>query len=168
MVNNSKLGLITASTLNLITTHYRDGRAFPNWHQINDGLFDPKYGCVSRRIGVRLNGAYNRPLRDYVPLVNLIGVYFQIRDDLMNLYSKEVSPLVIHPRSTLLMLYKYNTNKGFAEDLTEGKFSFPVVHGIHANRTNRQILSKFGPIWKRKRPFNTYKTFCRNGLRPQR
>lgn len=28
---------------------------------------------------------------DYVPLVNLIGVYFQIRDDLMNLQSTEVS-----------------------------------------------------------------------------
>lgn len=28
---------------------------------------------------------------DYVPLVNLIGIYFQIRDDLMNLQSTEVS-----------------------------------------------------------------------------
>ena len=30
-------------------------------------------------------------LRDYVPLVNLIGVYFQIRDDYMNLQNSEVS-----------------------------------------------------------------------------
>ena len=30
--------------------------------------------------------------RDYVPLVNLIGVCFQIRDDYMNLKSSEVSP----------------------------------------------------------------------------
>ena len=28
--------------------------------------------------------------RDYVPLVNLIGVYFQIRDDYMNLQSSQV------------------------------------------------------------------------------
>ncbi|KAJ3565322.1 hypothetical protein NP233_g7698 [Leucocoprinus birnbaumii] len=61
---------------------------------------------------------------DYVPLVNLIGVYFQIRDDLMNLQSVQ-----------------YTSNKGFAEDLTEGKFSFPVVHGIHADTSNRQILN---------------------------
>jgi len=61
---------------------------------------------------------------DYVPLVNLIGVFFQIRDDLMNLQSTE-----------------YTSNKGFAEDLTEGKFSFPVVHGIHADTSNRQILN---------------------------
>ncbi|KAH9474858.1 Geranylgeranyl pyrophosphate synthase [Psilocybe cubensis] len=61
---------------------------------------------------------------DYVPLVNLIGVYFQIRDDLMNLQSTE-----------------YTSNKGFAEDLSEGKFSFPVVHGIHADKSNRQVLN---------------------------
>jgi len=29
---------------------------------------------------------------DYVTLVNLIGVFFQIRDDLMNLQSHEVCP----------------------------------------------------------------------------
>ncbi|GJE94640.1 terpenoid synthase [Phanerochaete sordida] len=61
---------------------------------------------------------------DFVPLVNLIGVYFQIRDDYMNLQSDT-----------------YASNKGFAEDLTEGKFSFPVVHGIRADPANRQILN---------------------------
>jgi len=61
---------------------------------------------------------------NYVPLVNLIGVFFQIRDDLMNLQSAE-----------------YTSNKGFAEDLTEGKFSFPVVHGIHADKSNRQVMN---------------------------
>jgi len=29
---------------------------------------------------------------DYVPLVNLIGVYFQVRDDYMNLQSDQVHP----------------------------------------------------------------------------
>jgi len=78
------------------------------------------------RIGIRLMMAcatQNIDV-DYIPLVNLIGVFFQIRDDLMNLQSKE-----------------YTSNKGFAEDLTEGKFSFPVVHGIRANTSNRQIMN---------------------------
>ncbi|KAI0045522.1 terpenoid synthase [Auriscalpium vulgare] len=61
---------------------------------------------------------------DYVPLVNIFGIYFQIRDDYMNLQSTE-----------------YETNKGFAEDITEGKFSFPIVHGIRADPSNRQILN---------------------------
>ncbi|TCD64480.1 geranylgeranyl pyrophosphate synthetase [Steccherinum ochraceum] len=61
---------------------------------------------------------------DYVPLVNLFGIYFQIRDDYMNLQSD-----------------LYAENKGFAEDLTEGKFSFPIVHGIRSDTSNRQLLN---------------------------
>jgi len=78
------------------------------------------------RIGIKLMMACSTTNVDvdYVPLVNLIGIYFQIRDDLMNLQSTE-----------------YTVNKGFAEDLTEGKFSFPVIHAIHANTTNRQVLN---------------------------
>jgi len=78
------------------------------------------------RIGIKLMMACctTNAEVDYVPLVNLIGVFFQIRDDLMNLQSAE-----------------YISNKGFAEDLSEGKFSFPVVHGIQANKSNRQVMN---------------------------
>jgi len=78
------------------------------------------------RIGIKLMmacGTTNTDI-DYIPLVNLLGVYFQIRDDYMNLQSTE-----------------YAHNKGFAEDLTEGKFSFPIVHGVRANPSNRQVLN---------------------------
>ncbi|KAG1839915.1 isoprenoid synthase domain-containing protein [Suillus subalutaceus] len=61
---------------------------------------------------------------DFIPLVNIIGVYFQIRDDYMNLQSTE-----------------YNDNKGFAEDLTEGKFSFPIVHGVRTDDQNKVVTS---------------------------
>ncbi|SNX82006.1 related to farnesyltranstransferase (al-3) [Melanopsichium pennsylvanicum] len=53
---------------------------------------------------------------DLIPMVNLIGLLFQILDDFMNLQSS-----------------KYAENKGFAEDLTEGKFSFPIIHSIRAS-----------------------------------
>jgi len=61
---------------------------------------------------------------DYVPLVNLFGIFYQIRDDYMNLQSSE-----------------YADNKGFAEDLTEGKFSFPIVHAVRADTSNRRVLN---------------------------
>jgi geranylgeranyl diphosphate synthase type 3 len=48
---------------------------------------------------------------DFVPLVNELGMFFQIRDDYINLNSDQ-----------------YMLNKSFCEDLTEGKFSFPVIH----------------------------------------
>ncbi|KAJ8456151.1 hypothetical protein ONZ45_g18806 [Pleurotus djamor] len=78
------------------------------------------------RIGIKLMMACATKNKDvdYTPLVNLIGVYYQVRDDYMNLQSTE-----------------YSLNKGFAEDLSEGKFSFPVVHGIHADTSNRQIYN---------------------------
>jgi hypothetical protein len=44
--------------------------------------------------------------------------------------------------SVLMADQQYADNKGFAEDLTEGKFSFPVVHGVRADPSNRQILSE--------------------------
>lgn len=61
---------------------------------------------------------------DCVPLVNLIGLIFQIRDDYQNLQSTE-----------------YSENKGLAEDLTEGKFSFPIIHSIRSNPGNLQLIN---------------------------
>lgn len=62
--------------------------------------------------------------RECVPLVNLIGLLFQIRDDFMNLSSTE-----------------YTDNKGLCEDLTEGKFSFPIIHSIRSNPQNLQLIN---------------------------
>ena len=59
-----------------------------------------------------------------MPLVNLIGIIFQIRDDYQNLSSPE-----------------YSHNKGLCEDLTEGKFSFPIIHSIRAQPDNLVLLN---------------------------
>ncbi|KAF2665159.1 terpenoid synthase [Microthyrium microscopicum] len=59
-----------------------------------------------------------------VPLTTTIGLLFQILDDLLNLCSTT-----------------YHSRKGLAEDLTEGKFSFPVVHAIRAQPSNLVLLN---------------------------
>lgn len=61
---------------------------------------------------------------DCVPLVNLMGLVFQICDDYLNLSSSV-----------------YTKNKGLCEDLTEGKFSFPVIHSIRSNPANLQLIN---------------------------
>ncbi|OAQ61212.1 geranylgeranyl pyrophosphate synthase [Pochonia chlamydosporia 170] len=58
-----------------------------------------------------------------VPLVDLLGLIFQIRDDYQNLQSEE-----------------YTSKKGMCEDLTEGKFSFPIIHSIRHDPNNHQLL----------------------------
>ncbi|KIK71667.1 hypothetical protein GYMLUDRAFT_186454 [Collybiopsis luxurians FD-317 M1] len=60
---------------------------------------------------------------NYIPLLDLIGVMYQIRDDLSNLRDAT-----------------YSETKGFAEDLTEGKFSFPLVHAVRADESNTELL----------------------------
>jgi len=57
---------------------------------------------------------------DFTKLVNDLAMYFQIRDDFINLADEE-----------------YMKSKSFCEDITEGKFSFPIVHAIHAGSHNQ-------------------------------
>ena len=61
--------------------------------------------------------------RDLSKLIDLLGLIFQIRDDYMNLQSGE-----------------YAEKKGSMEDLTEGKFSYPVIHSINAVPENTILV----------------------------
>lgn len=79
------------------------------------------------RLGVKLMQAESPSPSDCTPLVNLIGLIFQVRDDYMNLSSPE-----------------YSHNKGLCEDLTEGKFSFPIIHAIRSDPSNLQLLNILG------------------------
>lgn len=79
------------------------------------------------RLGIKLMQAESSAVLDCTPLVNLFGLVFQIRDDYMNLSSSE-----------------YSHNKGLCEDLTEGKFSFPVIHSIRSDPGNLQLINILG------------------------
>ncbi|KAH7910040.1 isoprenoid synthase domain-containing protein [Hygrophoropsis aurantiaca] len=89
------------------------------------GMVKDKTGGLLRiAVKLMMACATTNTMVDYIPLTDLIGIFFQIRDDYMNLQSNQ-----------------YAENKGFAEDLSEGKFSFPIVHGILEKPENRQILN---------------------------
>jgi len=38
-------------------------------------------------------------------------------------------------------IFQYEANKSYCEDLTEGKFSFPIIHAIRSSPDNNQVLS---------------------------
>lgn len=78
------------------------------------------------RLAVKLMQAdsVERDWIDCVPLVNIMGLVFQICDDYLNL------------KSTI-----YTQNKGLCEDLTEGKFSFPIIHAVRSNPSNLQLIN---------------------------
>lgn len=65
--------------------------------------------------------------KDYIQLVNIIGRLYQIRDDYINLKSES-----------------YMRNKSYCEDLSEGKFSLPIIHSIRTtanNSSDRQLIN---------------------------
>ncbi|CAO1304618.1 unnamed protein product [Diamesa hyperborea] len=74
-------------------------------------------------LAIRLMLLFSDNKKDFTKLTALLGLYFQIRDDYCNLSLKE-----------------YSENKSFCEDLTEGKFSFPIIHAITIQKEDRQVL----------------------------
>jgi len=75
-------------------------------------------------LGVKLMQLFSDNKSDFTRIIALMGLYFQIRDDYSNLMSKE-----------------YTENKSFCEDLTEGKFSFPVIHSIRSNLDDPRLMN---------------------------
>ena len=43
--------------------------------------------------------------------------------------------------SAIFYTLQYTENKSFCEDLTEGKFSFPIIHGIHSDPGSTKLIS---------------------------
>ena len=77
-------------------------------------------------LAIRLMLLFSDNKKDFTKLTAILGLYFQIRDDYCNLSLKE-----------------YSENKSFCEDLTEGKFSFPIIHAIQVQKEDRQVLREY-------------------------
>jgi len=91
------------------------------------------------RLAIKLMQAESPTEKNCVGVAGLLGVIFQIRDDYMNLWSSD-----------------YETNKGMCEDLTEGKFSFPIIHSIRANPNSLVLIN----ILKQKTKDETVKRYA--------
>lgn len=76
------------------------------------------------RLCIRMMQVVAKNNGQYTKLVNDMSVLFQILDDFLNLQSAE-----------------YHDLKNFAEDISEGKFSFPVIHSINSTPNSTELLS---------------------------
>lgn len=78
-------------------------------------------------LGVRLMQLFtSREIRqrwNFDRLCQLLSLLFQIRDDYCNLMSKD-----------------YANKKSYCEDLTEGKFSFPILHAVNTRESDTRII----------------------------
>ena len=61
---------------------------------------------------------------NFVPLLDTLGYYFQIRDDYLNVSSDA-----------------YMQTKSYCEDLTEGKYSFPIIHAIRSYPKDTRLVN---------------------------
>ncbi|KAL3476510.1 isoprenoid synthase domain-containing protein [Aspergillus californicus] len=102
--------------------YWRDSLTCPTEEEYLDMVANKTGGLF--RLAIKLMQAESRKIQDCVPLIDLLGIIFQIRDDYQNLQSET-----------------YAQNKGFGEDITEGKFSFPIIHSIRSNPQNPQLMN---------------------------
>lgn len=84
---------------------------------------------------------------DLTNLSTLIGRYFQIRDDYQNLVSTDVSYNLNksyscnekHDFTDIVSSPQYEKQKGYGEDIDEGKYSLPLIHALQAEPHNMQL-----------------------------
>ncbi|KAF2138682.1 uncharacterized protein K452DRAFT_360926 [Aplosporella prunicola CBS 121167] len=125
--NPSAMAIFTEELLNLhrgqgMDLFWRDTLTCPSEADYLEMVGNKTGGLF--RLAIKLMQAESPREIDCVPLVNTIGLLFQILDDHRNLKSAMLSQ-----------------QKGFAEDLTEGKFSFPVIHAIRADPSNLVLIN---------------------------
>ncbi|KAF2825885.1 geranylgeranyl pyrophosphate synthetase [Ophiobolus disseminans] len=128
MQNPKLVEIFTEELLNLhrgqgMDLYWRDSLTCPSEADYLEMVGNKTGGLF--RLAIKLMQAESAVEIDCAPLVSTIGLLFQILDDHLNL----------SPTSG------YTSLKGLCEDLTEGKFSFPVIHAIRADPSNQILIN---------------------------
>lgn len=103
---------------------WRDSVNCPTEDDYLEMVKDKTGGLFRLAVGFMQSFATANKDVSYTKLVDDLAMYFQIRDDFINLADEE-----------------YMKSKSFCEDLTEGKFSFPIIHHIRNNPADTRLIS---------------------------
>ena len=101
--------------------HWRDNFTCPTEEEYKLMISRKTGGLFN--LAVRLMQLFSDSDENFTEMTRLLGLYFQIRDDYAN-----------------LKLEDYAANKSFAEDLTEGKFSFPILHAVKSKTGDDRVV----------------------------
>ncbi|XP_041970927.1 geranylgeranyl pyrophosphate synthase-like isoform X2 [Aricia agestis] len=88
-------------------------------------------------LNLRIIQSFSKDRRTYSDLMNTYGVYYQIRDEYANLVNVKGLDTKSHEQE-----FKNLHEVMFCEDITEGRFTFPMIHGLNSSEgpTIRSIL----------------------------
>ena len=123
---------------------WRERVACPSEEEYIDMVRNKTGGLFRLAVGLLQTFATQHADTDMTELVNSLAVYFQIRDDYINLADEE-----------------YMKSKSFCEDITEGKLSYPIVHGIQTEAPDTKLVS----ILKQRTDDPQVKRYAQNLLR---
>jgi len=102
---------------------WRDTKSCPSFEDYEKMVLDKTGGLF--RLAVGLMAAFStESAATYRDLVDALALYFQIRDDYVNLKSDE-----------------YANSKSYCEDITEGKFSYPIIHSVSARPDDTRLMN---------------------------
>ncbi|XP_034940460.1 geranylgeranyl pyrophosphate synthase [Chelonus insularis] len=102
--------------------YWRDNYLCPTEDDYRDMTLRKTGGLFN--LVIRLMQLFSDCKEDFSVLSGILGLYFQIRDDYCNLVMQE-----------------YSDSKSFCEDLSEGKFSFPIIHAIQTHPEDCQVIN---------------------------
>lgn len=103
--------------------HWRDNVECPSEEEYIQMVMDKTGGLFRLSVGL-MQALSSNQTTDFTTLVNKLAALFQILDDYLNMRSS-----------------RYHKNKSFAEDLTEGKFSFPILHSVRSNPQDKRLIN---------------------------
>lgn len=101
--------------------YWRDNGICPTIEEYKEMVLNKTGGLF--RLAVRLMQGRSESDVDLVPFANILGIIYQAQDDYLNLKSDT-----------------YSDKKGFCEDISEGKFSLPIIHSIRSSAGDTELL----------------------------
>jgi len=123
------IGVFTEELLNLHRGQgqdivWRDENNCPSLEDYEAMVLDKTGGLFRLAVGLMTEFTHSSSTKgDFGPLVAGLALYFQVRDDLINLASED-----------------YFKEKGFCEDLIEGKYSYPIIHCLSLSTPSSGIV----------------------------